>query len=90
MNMDYEGYLIEEKSSIMAISRISQIIDEFISINYYNFGDNKFYIDEIVALNTAIQMIAYCMRIKRKECYQEIDCNYKDEFTYDSVICESI
>lgn len=88
--MTYEDYLIEEKSPIMAINRISQIIDEFISVNYHNFGENKFYIDEVVALNTAIQLIAYCMRIRRKECYQEIDCDYKDEFTYDSVIFENI
>ena len=88
--MDYEDYLIEEKSPIMAISRISQIIDEFISVNYYNLGDNKSFIDEIVALNSAIQMIAYCMRVKRKECYKKIDNNYKDEFTYDSVIYENI
>ena len=33
--MDYESYLIEEKLSIMAISRISQIINEFIEENYY-------------------------------------------------------
>jgi len=88
--MTYEDYLIEEKSPIMAINRISQIIDEYISVNYHNFGENKFYIDEVVALNTAIQLIAYCMRIRRKECYQEIDCDYKDEFTYDSVIFENI
>jgi len=88
--MNLEDYLIEEKSPIIAISRISRIIDEFISTNYYNFGEEKFYIDEVVALNTAIQMIAYCMRVKRKECYQEIDCDYKDDFTYDSVIYENI
>lgn len=88
--MDYEGYLIEEKSSIMAIGRISQIIDQFIDLNYYNLGEDKVYIDEISTLNSAIQMIAYCMRVRRKECYQEIDCNYSDEFTYDSVINEDI
>jgi hypothetical protein len=88
--MDYEDYLIEEKSSIMAISRISQMLDNFISKNYYNFGKDKFYIDEIVTLNKAIQMVAYCMRLRRKECYLEIDCDYKDEFTYNSVISENI
>ena len=88
--MDYENYLIEEKTSIMAIGRISQIIDEFISENYYNFGENHSYVDEIKALNTAIQMVAYCMRIKRKECYLELDYNYKDDFTYDSVMYENL
>jgi hypothetical protein len=88
--MDVENYLIEEKSSIIAISRISQIIDAFISKNYCNFGKSKFYTDEIRALNTAIQMITYCMRVRRKECYLEIDCNYEDEFTYNSVILENI
>ena len=88
--MTYEDYLIEEKSSIMAINRISQIIDEFISVNYHNLGENKFYIDEVVTLNTAIQLIAYCMRIRRKECYLEIDCDYKDDLTYNSVICKNI
>ena len=70
--MTYEDYLIEEKSSIMAINRISQIIDEFISVNYHNLGENKFYIDEVVTLNTAIQLIAYCMRTRRKECYLKL------------------
>lgn len=88
--MDFEGYLIEEKPQIMAISRISQKIDEFVSENYYNFGKDKFYIDEVIALNTAIQMIAYCMRVKRRERYKEIDSNYCDEFTYDSLIYEGI
>ena len=90
MYMDYEDYLTEEKSSIMAINRIRQIVEEFISENYYNFGENQFFIDEVRALNTAIQMIAYCMRVRRKECCIEIDNNYIDEFTYDSVFYENI
>ena len=88
--MDYEDYLIEQKSQIMAINRISQIIEEFISENYNNFGKNQFCIDEVRALNSAIQMIAYCMRVRRKECYLEIDCDYEDVFTYNSVIYENI
>ena len=88
--MNFEDYLIEEKNSIMAISRISKIIDKTISENYCNLGNNKFYINEIRALNTAIQMIAYCMRERRKECYVEIDFNYKDDFSYDSIIYEDI
>ena len=88
--MDYESYLIEQKSPIVAINRISQIIDMFIRDNYSKFGNDKFYIDEVLALNTAIQMIAYCMRVKRKECYKEIDNNYNDFFSYDSIMYETI
>lgn len=88
--MNLEDYLIEQKSQIMAINRISQIIDEFISENYYKFDKNKFYIDEVMALNAAIQMIAYCMRVRRKEYYLDIDSNYKDEFTYNSVMYENL
>lgn len=88
--MGLEEYLIEELSPIMAVNRISQIIDQFIRENYYNFGDNKFYVEQVLALNTAIQMIAYCMRAKRKDTYLEIDSSYKDDFTYDSVMYENI
>lgn len=35
--MDYESYLIELKSPILAINRISQIIDMFIRENYSKF-----------------------------------------------------
>ena len=74
--MDYEDYLAEEKYPIIAINRICQIIDMFIRENYYNFAKDKFYLEEVSALNTAVKMIAYCMRVKRKECYKEIDINY--------------
>ena len=88
--MDYESYLIDELSPIMAINRISQIIDQFIRENYYNLGDNKFYVEQVLALNTAIQMTAYCMRVKRRDCYMELDSNYKDDFTFDSIMYENI
>jgi hypothetical protein len=88
--MDFESYLTEQKAPIMAINRISQMIDQFISENYYKFGKDKFYIDEVRALNTAIQMTAFCMRYKRRECYVELDENYQDEFTYDSVMYENL
>lgn len=88
--MELEYYLIEEKPSIMAINRISQIIDKFINDNYYNFGNNKFFINEVLALNTAIQLIAYNMRVRRKEYYKKIDKTYTDDFTFDSVMYEDI
>ncbi len=86
--MEFEDYLIEQHYQIMAIGRISQIIDDFICRNFGNIGENKNYLEEILALNTAIQMIAYCMRIRRKEYYRELDEHYQDNFTYDSVVSE--
>jgi|GEM_PF-4683824 len=88
--MDYEDYLQEEKYPIIAINRICQIIDMFIRENYYNFAKDKLYLEEVLALNTAIKMIAYCMRVKRKECYKEIDRNYTEDYTYNSVMYENI
>ena len=88
--MDLEDYLIEQKSPIMAINRITQILDLFVRENYHNFGNDKFYINEVLALNTAVQMIAFCMRFKRRECYIEIDKDYEDDFTYNSIMYENL
>lgn len=88
--MELEDYLIEEKCSILAINRISQIISKFIGDNYYQIGTNKLYLDEILSLNRAIQIIAYGMRIRRKYYYQNIDNTYVDDFTYDSVVYEEL
>lgn len=88
--MELEDYLIEEQYSILAINRISQIISQYIDNNYYNLGKDLFYVDEILALNRAIQMIAYCMRLRRKYYYKQIDISYTDDFTYDSVIYEEL
>lgn len=91
--MDLEDYLIEEKKYILAINRISQIIDKTVKANYYKILKGKIsqdYLDEIIALNTAIRMVAYCMRLQRKEYYQKLDTNYKDEFYYDSILFDCL
>ena len=91
--MDLESYLIEHKSHIIAISRISQIIEQSISERYYEILKgriNKSYLDNIRALNSAIQMIAFGMRSFREECLQEIEENYKDDFSYSSVVLEDM
>ena len=91
--MDLEDYLIEQKSHIIAISRISQIIEQSISENYYDILKgriNESYLDNIRALNNAIQLVALGMRFFRKETYQEINENYIDDFTFSSVVIEDI
>lgn len=70
--MDLEEYLIEEKKYILAINKISQIIEESVKENYYNLINGNIsrdYLDGIIALNSATRMIVYCMRLKRKETY---------------------
>ena len=67
--MNLEDYLIQEKNYILAINRISQIIDKTVKFNYYDIQKGKIsqeYLDEIIALNTAIRMVAYCMRLQSK------------------------
>lgn len=91
--MNLEDYLIEEKKYILAINKISQVIEESVKENYYNLINGNIsrdYLDEIIALNSAIRMVAYGMRLKRKNAYLNIDKNYKDDFDYESVMLESI
>ena len=91
--MDLESYLIEQKYQIIAISRISQIIEQSLSENYYKIIKgriDKAYLDNIRALNNAIQLIAFGMRCFRQECYQEIDESYNDDFTFSSVVLEDL
>ena len=91
--MDFEDYLIEQKSQITAISRISQIIEQSLSENYYNILKgriNESYLDNIRALNCAIQMIAFGMRSFRRETFQEIDKSYVDDFTFSSIVIEDL
>ncbi len=91
--MDLESYLIEQKYQIIAISRISQIIEQSLSENYYKIIKgriDKSYLDNIRALNNAIQLIAFGMRSFRQECYQEIDESYNDDFTFSSVVLEDL
>ena len=91
--MDLESYLVEEKPQIMAIARISQIIEQSISENYYDILNGKIsksYLDNIEALVNAIQMIAYAMRCCRRECYTKFNADYKDDFTFASVVFEDL
>ena len=91
--MDLESYLIEQKPYILAISRISQIIDQSISENYYNILKgkiNKSYLDELQSLINAIQLISFGMRCFRKEAFMEIDDHYEDDFTFSSVVFEDL
>ncbi len=89
--MDLESYLIEEKLYIIAISRISNIIEQSLSENYYEILKgriDKTYLDNIRALNCAIGMIAFGMRSFRKEFFLDIEDNYKDDFTFSSMMLE--
>ena len=89
--MELESYLIEQKPQILAISRISQIINQSLSENYYEIIEGKIdraYLDEIRALINAIQIISFGMRSLRKECYKEIEETFEDNFTYSSAVFE--
>ena len=91
--MELENYLAEQEPQIIAISRISQIIEESISKNYYDILKgrvNKSYLENIRALVCAIQMISFAMRCYREECMQEIDSNYEDVFSFSSVVFEEL
>ncbi len=91
--MELENYLIEQKPQILAISRISQILQESIEENYYSILRGKIdksYLDNLKALICAIQMSAYAMRSYRKESYQQINGSYTDNFTFSSVIFEDL
>ena len=92
-NMDLESYLIEQKSHILAISRISQIIDHSLSENYYEIlrgRIDKTFLDNIRALNNAIQLVSFGMRCFREETYKEIEHDYEDNFTFSSVVLEDL
>ena len=86
--MGLEYYLIEEKEPIIAIARISKILDDIIRENYKN--NDKAIKEEILGLNTAIRMIAFCMRYRRQEYYNQIDENYNEDFSYNSVMYEDL
>lgn len=82
--METEEYLIEEKSHILALNELSQILEERIKDNYYDIIKGKVtsdFLEEVFALNTAIKAVIYCMRLKRKECYKQIDANYQDNIS---------
>jgi len=91
--MDLESYLMEQKYQILAISRISQILNQTINENYYEILKGKInvaYIEDIKSLITAIQIIAFGMRYYRRECYQEVYEDYKDDFSFSSTVFEDL
>ena len=91
MDLELEYYLIETKSTIMTINIISKMIDSLIRNHYVDItkqNNCRNYIDKILALNNAIQMIGYCMRVFHLECYKKLDPDYQDDFTYSSVMSE--
>ena len=81
-----EHYLIEQKDYIIAIDKLSRMIDILIKENYYGFikgNVEKKYIDEIIAINKTICVMAYFMRLKRLEYYKQVDESYSDDFNFD-------
>ena len=89
--MDLEYYLIEQKEPITAINKISKMIDynlHEITPRLIKCGIEPNDIYDIVALNKAVQMAAYCMRLRHRDYYLKIDKNYQDKFDYDSIIEE--
>ncbi|MBR1680419.1 hypothetical protein IJ707_01365 [bacterium] len=82
-----EEYLIKEKSHILALNELNRLIQENLNDNYYEIINGKInfeFLDKILALNTAIKTVIYCMRIQRKEFYKKIDKTYEDKFSYNS------
>ena len=79
--MELEDYLIGIKPQIIAITKISQLIETYLT--EYDYDEVE---DTIYALNKAIRMILYCMRKERNEYYKYICEDYNDDFSYDSVI----
>lgn len=88
--MNYEDYLIETKHTILAITKLSQMIADYLEEYYWDFIKGKCVeqskVDEIKALNKAIRLILYCAREQRKLAYKEIEPEYKDKFCYDDVL----
>ena len=82
--MSAEEYFITEKSYIIALNELNKLIEERLKDNYYEIIKGKItseFLDDVLALNTAIKTIIYCMRVKRKEYYQKIDTDYQDNFS---------
>ncbi len=91
--MDLEYYLIEEQNYILAINEICKKIDYYLTDNFYeilNGKSNKKLLEKVIALNTAVQLLTYCMRLRRTEYYKEIDKNFTDNFTYEEMIFDLI
>ncbi len=83
--MEAEEYLIEEKSHILALNELNLILGNRLKDNYYELLNGKInsdFLEEVLAINTAIKAVIYCMRVQRKECYKQIDDSYDDDFEY--------
>lgn len=88
--MILEDYLIENKSTIISMTKICKIIRDLLDENYWDIIKGKQVkrecIDEILSLNKVLLMILYCVRMRRKVYYRMIEPEYKDEFDYDTII----
>lgn len=63
--MGLEYYLIEEKYYILVINEICKKIDFYLKDNFYVLIKgkcNKEILEKIIALNTTVQLLTYCMR----------------------------
>lgn len=90
--MGLEYYLIEEKNYILAINEICKNIDNYLKDNFYEIVNgkcNKEILEKIIALNTTVQLLTYCMRQRRTEYYKDIDKSYTDEFTYEEMVFDT-
>jgi len=79
--MELEDYLIEEKPTIIAISFISNAINNIFEENFYeikNGKSDKELLENIMALNSTIIMLSDNMRIKIKSAYKEVEKSYAD------------
>ena len=83
--MEAEEYLIAEKSYILALNELNLILGNRLKDNYYELLNGKInsdFLEEVLAINTAIKAVIYRMRVQRKECYKQIDVSYNDDFEY--------
>ncbi len=87
--MELEYYLIEEKNYILAINEICKNINNNLKDNFYEIVNGKCdkeILEKVIALNTAVQLITYCMRQRRTEYYKNLDETFTDNFTFDEMI----
>ena len=80
--MTLEDYLIEQGYQINAINRVCKLVNAYIENNYDRFSD-KYLIEEVKIMNSIIQQIAYCMRLRKSEYYKTIDETYTENLDYD-------
>lgn len=83
--MELEDYLIEQWYQINAINRTCKLIRAYLENNYDNIS-NKYIADEILTMNSIIQSIAYCMRLRRSEYYKKIEESYDENIDYETIM----